>query len=30
MKMEGTLSRSIAIIMPGKDLSQPANPTSAS
>ena len=27
---DGTLSRTIAIIMPGSDLSQPARPTSAS
>jgi hypothetical protein len=27
---EGTLRRTIAIIMPGSDLSQPARPTSAS
>ena len=30
MKTEGTLSRTMAIIMPGSDLSQPAMPTSAS
>ena len=30
MKTDGTLRRSIAIIMPGSDLSQPARPTSAS
>ncbi len=30
MKTEGTLRRSIAIISPGSDLSQPARPTSAS
>ena len=30
MKTDGTLSRTIAIIMPGSDLSQPARPTSAS
>ena len=30
MKIDGTFSRTIAIIMPGKDLSQPARPTSAS
>jgi hypothetical protein len=30
MKIDGTLSRTIAIIMPGSDLSQPARPTSAS
>ncbi len=30
MKIDGTLRRSIAIIMPGSDLSQPAMPTSAS
>ena len=30
MKTDGTLRRSIAIISPGKDLSQPARPTSAS
>src|SRR3981081_4954621 len=30
MKIEGTLSRTIAIIIPGSDLSQPARPTSAS
>ena len=30
MKTDGTLSRTIAIISPGKDLSQPARPTSAS
>ncbi len=27
MKTDGTLSRTIAIIMPGSDLSQPARPT---
>ena len=27
MKTEGVLSRTIAIIMPGSDLSQPASPT---
>src|SRR4029077_16009729 len=30
MKTDGTLSRTIAIISPGKDLSQPASPTIAS
>ncbi len=30
MNTAGTFSRSIAIIMPGSDLSQPASPTSAS
>ena len=30
MNTDGTLSRSMAIIMPGSDLSQPAMPTSAS
>ncbi len=30
MKIDGTLRRTIAIIMPGSDLSQPARPTSAS
>jgi len=30
MKTDGTLSRTIAIISPGSDLSQPARPTSAS
>src|SRR6202035_1664178 len=30
MKIEGTLRRTIAIIIPGNDLSQPARPTSAS
>ena len=30
MKIDGTLSRHIAIIMPGCDLSQPATPTIAS
>ena len=30
MKTEGILRRSIAIIMPGSDLSHPARPTSAS
>ena len=30
MKTEGTLRRTMAIIMPGSDLSQPARPTSAS
>jgi hypothetical protein len=30
MKTDGTFSRTIAIIMPGSDLSQPASPTSAS
>ncbi len=30
MKTDGTFKRSIAIIRPGSDLSQPANPTSAS
>jgi hypothetical protein len=30
MKIDGTFSRHIAIIMPGKDLSQPAMPMSAS
>ena len=30
MKTDGTLSRNITIISPGSDLSQPANPTSAS
>ena len=30
MKIDGTLSRHIAIIMPGSDLSQPAMPISAS
>ncbi len=30
MKTDGTLSRTIAIIMPGSDLSQPASPTRAS
>ena len=30
MKIEGTLSRTMAIIMPGRDLSQPARPTRAS
>src|SRR5262249_62323139 len=30
IKTEGTLSRTIAIISPGSDLSQPASPTSAS
>ena len=30
MKTAGTLSRTIAIIRPGSDLSQPARPTSAS
>ncbi len=30
MNTDGTLSRTIAIIMPGSDLSQPARPTSAS
>src|SRR5262245_53453769 len=30
IKTDGTLRRTIAIIMPGRDLSQPARPTSAS
>ena len=30
MNTDGTLSRTIAIISPGSDLSQPARPTSAS
>ena len=30
MNTDGTLSRTIAIISPGSDLSQPASPTSAS
>ena len=30
MKTEGTFRRTIAIISPGSDLSQPASPTSAS
>ena len=30
MKTAGTLSRTMAIISPGRDLSQPARPTSAS
>ena len=30
MNTEGTLRRTIAIISPGSDLSQPASPTSAS
>ena len=30
MKTEGTFSRSMAIIMPGSDLSHPASATSAS
>ena len=30
MNTLGTFSRTIAIIMPGSDLSQPASPTSAS
>ena len=30
MKIDGTLSRHITIIMPGSDLSQPAMPISAS
>ena len=30
MKTEGTFSRTIAIIIPGSDLSQPARPTNAS
>ena len=30
MNTDGTFSRTIAIIIPGRDLSHPANPTSAS
>jgi hypothetical protein len=30
MKIAGTLRRTIAIIIPGSDLSQPASPTMAS
>ncbi len=30
MKTEGTFRRTMAIIMPGSDLSQPASPTRAS
>jgi len=30
MKIDGTLRRTMAIIIPGSDLSQPANPTRAS
>ncbi len=30
MKAAGTFKRSMAIIMPGRDLSQPATPTRAS
>ena len=30
MKMDGTLRRTMDIIMPGSDLSQPAMPTRAS